>query len=55
LFAIHYSKKYNKKSIVVTGGYDVVYLPEIIYGAFTNIKEIIPSKYILRNDYVHSR
>jgi len=23
LFAIHYSKKYNKKSIVVTGGYDV--------------------------------
>jgi len=48
-FAVYYSKKYCKKSIVVAGGFDVVYLPEINYGAFTNIKERIPSKYVLKN------
>jgi len=47
--AIYYSKKYKKKSIVVAGGYDVVSLPEINYGAFTNFKEKLPSKYTLKN------
>ncbi len=48
-FSIHYSKKYHKKSIVVAGGFDVVFLPEINYGAFTNLKEKMPSKYVLKN------
>jgi len=47
--AIYYSKKYKKKSIVVAGGYDVVFLPEIDYGAFTTLKEKIPAKYVLKN------
>jgi len=48
-FAIYYAKKYGKKSIVVVGGYDAAYVPEINYGAFTNIKEKIPAKYVLEN------
>jgi len=48
-FAVHYAKKYRKKSIVVVGGYDAAYVPEINYGAFTNIKERIPAKYVLEN------
>jgi len=47
--AIYYSKKYKKKSIIVVGGYDAAYVPEINYGAFTNIKEKIPAKYVLEN------
>lgn len=47
--AIYYSRKYKKKSIVVVGGYDAAYVPEINYGAFTNIKERIPAKYVLKN------
>lgn len=47
-FAIHHSKKYGKKSIVIAGGFDVVHLPEIDYGAFNNFKEKLPSKYILK-------
>jgi len=46
---VHFAKKYKKKSIVVAGGYDVVNLPEINYGAFTNLKEKISSKYVLTN------
>jgi len=49
IFAVYFSKKFKKKSIVVAGGFDVVYLPEINYGAFTNFKERIPSKYVLKN------
>ncbi|HEC92009.1 MAG TPA: glycosyltransferase, partial [Candidatus Atribacteria bacterium] len=44
--AVHYARKYGKKSIVVVGGYDAAYVPEINYGAFTNMKERIPAKYI---------
>jgi glycosyltransferase involved in cell wall biosynthesis len=47
--AVHYSKKYKKKSIVVAGGFDVVHLPEINYGAFDNLKEKLPSKYTLKH------
>jgi len=45
----HYAKKYGKKSIVVVGGHDAAYAPEINYGAFTNIKERLPAKYVLKN------
>ncbi len=34
-FAVVFSKVLGKKSIVVAGGYDVVYLPEIKYGLFS--------------------
>ena len=34
---------------MVTGGYDVVYMPEIKYGAFTNNKEKMSAKYVLNN------
>lgn len=44
---VYYSKKYKRKAIIVAGGYDVVYLPEINYGAFTKIKEKIPARYVL--------
>jgi len=47
--ATHYAKKYGKKSIVVVGGYDAAYVPEINYGAFTTLKEKIPAKYVLEN------
>lgn len=45
--AVYYAKKYNKKSVIVVGGYDAAYVPEINYGAFTNIREKIPAKYVL--------
>jgi len=35
LFAVFFSKFFHKKSIVVAGGDDVVYAPEINYGMFT--------------------
>lgn len=47
--AIYYAKKYNKKSVVVVGGYDVACVPEIKYGAFSNLKERLPAKYVLKN------
>ena len=47
--AIFFSKLYGKKSIVVAGGYDIAYAPEIKYGAFTKIKEKIPAKYVFKN------
>lgn len=47
--AIHYAKHYGKRSILVAGGYDVVYLPEIDYGAFNSLRDMIPAKYTLKN------
>ncbi|RLF50436.1 MAG: glycosyl transferase family 1 [Thermoplasmata archaeon] len=47
--AVYYAKKYGKKSIIVVGGYDAAYEPKIRYGAFTNLKERLPAKYILKN------
>ena len=46
---VFFSKLFRKKSIVVVGGYDAAYVPEINYGAFTNIKGKIPAKYIYKN------
>lgn len=48
-FAVLFAKILKKKSIVVIGGYDCAYEPEINYGAFTNLKEIIPSYFVLKN------
>jgi len=47
--AVHYAKRYRKKTIIVIGGYDAAYVPEIRYGAFTNFKEKIPAKYVMEN------
>jgi len=47
--ATFYAKKYGKKSVVVAGGYDVVYLPEINYGSFSKMSTRIPAKYALKN------
>lgn len=48
-FAVFFSKLFRKKSIVVVGGYDAAYVPELNYGAFTNLKEKIPAKYVYKN------
>ena len=49
LFPVMISKIFRKKSVVVVGGYDAAYVPEINYGAFTNIKERIPAKFVLKH------
>lgn len=46
--AVHYAKRYGKKSVVVCGGYDTAYIPEIKYGT-SYFKEKLPSKYVLKN------
>lgn len=48
-FAVFFSRIFGNKSIVIAGGYDAAYVPEINYGAFTNLKERIPAKYVLKN------
>ena len=48
-FLVFFSKLFRKKSIVVVGGYDAAYVPELNYGAFTNLKEKIPAKYVYKN------
>jgi len=48
-FAVFFSKLFKKKIVTVAGGFDVVCLPEINYGAFTNFKQKLPSKYVLKN------
>ena len=47
--AVFFSRLYGKRSLVVTGGFDVANLPEVGYGARTNIKERIPAVYCLKN------
>jgi glycosyltransferase involved in cell wall biosynthesis len=46
---VYFSKKYEKKSIVIIGGVDVAYEPSINYGYFLTQKGRIISKYILKN------
>lgn len=43
------SNAMGKKSILIAGGWDVIYLPEIEYGAMNNPKRIERTKYALRN------
>ena len=48
-WAVKISRLLRKKSIVVVGGYEVVYLPEIQYGALINAKAAEKVKYIIEN------
>jgi len=48
-WAVRLSKIFRKKSIVVVGGYDVVVVPEIGYGALLNKKVARRVRYILEN------
>lgn len=48
-FVVLFSQLFQKKSIIVVGGYDAACVPEIGYGAFTNLKERIPARYVLKN------
>jgi len=48
-FAVLFSKLFRKKTIIVVGGYDAACVPELNYGAFSNLKEKIPVKYIYKN------
>jgi len=45
---VFFSKLFRKKSIVVAGGYDAAYIPDLNYGAFTNLKEKLPAIYIYK-------
>jgi len=47
-FAVFFSELFRKNFIVIVGGYDAAYVPEIDYGAFTNLKEKIPAMYVLK-------
>lgn len=48
-FVVLLSKIFRKKSVVIVGGYDAAFEPKIKYGAFTNLKERIAAKYVLKN------
>jgi glycosyltransferase involved in cell wall biosynthesis len=48
-FAVLFSKVFRKKSIVIVGGYDAAYVPEIGYGSFTNLKNRLPAKFVFKN------
>lgn len=43
IFPVYYAKKYKKKSIIVTGGYDVAFIKEINYGTKI-LREKLPAK-----------
>ncbi len=45
--SVMFSKTFQKKSIVNAGGWDVIYLPEIGYGAMESPKRIKRTKYAL--------
>lgn len=47
--AVLLSKIFRKKSIVVVGGYEVVYAPEIGYGGMINPRKARMIKFILKN------
>jgi len=48
-FLVFFARLLNKRSVVVAGGYDVVDLPEINYGAYTNFIEKLPSRFATKN------
>lgn len=47
--AIFFSKLFGKKSIVMVGGWDASYFPEINYGAFVKLKDRIPVKFVYKH------
>jgi glycosyltransferase involved in cell wall biosynthesis len=48
-FIVLFSKFLGKKSVVVLGGYDVAYVPEIGYGSLLSPFERVKVKFILKN------
>jgi len=48
-FIVLFCKLLGKKSIVVVGGYDVVYIPEIDYGGLKSFSGRIVIKFVLEN------
>ena len=48
-FTVLFSKILRKRSIVVVGGYDAVYMPEIDYGIFTSRWKGVLTKWVYRN------
>ena len=48
-FIVLFSKFLGKKSIVVVGGYEVAYVPEIGYGSLLSPFERVKVKFVLRN------
>lgn len=49
MVAVFFSKLFGIKSIVVVGGSDAAYVPELKYGAFTKIKTKIPAIYVYKS------
>jgi glycosyltransferase involved in cell wall biosynthesis len=47
--AIIFSKIFGKKTIVVVGGWDAAYYPDLNYGAFIKFKDRIPVKFVYKN------
>ena len=47
--SVFISKIFRKKLVVVAGGYDVAYVPEINYGAFTSLLRKIMAIFVFRN------
>ncbi|MEM3700272.1 MAG: glycosyltransferase family 4 protein [Candidatus Bathyarchaeia archaeon] len=48
-FAVSFSKLLGKKSLVIVGGYDAAYVPEINYGIFTNRWRKVLAKFVYRH------
>lgn len=49
LFAVLFSKLLRKKSMVVVGGYDAVYIPEINYGIFVSRWRRVLAKFVYKH------
>ncbi len=47
--AVFFSKLLNKKSIVVVGGMDAAFVPELKYGSFIKLKGRLAAKYVYKN------
>lgn len=47
-YATFFSKLIGKKSIIVAGGFDVINMPEIGYGAMNNPKSVMYTKFALK-------
>jgi glycosyltransferase involved in cell wall biosynthesis len=47
--AVFFSNVFRKKSIVMVGGWDASYFPEINYGAFLKFKDRMPVKFVYRH------
>lgn len=48
-FVVFFSKLFKKKSIIIVGGYDAVFAPEINYGAYTDKIEKRFVNYVYKN------